>query len=99
MLSLARSRYTLLSQFIFIATNGAGVLLGVIYNTNTPDLYPNNSHHKLGWIVTWVVGAQVLIGLLGRIAGALSGKRTQVDAASGEYQAFIPVSTGGDGGT
>jgi len=92
MLSLARSRYTLLVQFVFIAANAFGVLLGVIYNANTPDLYPNNAHHKLGWIVTWVVLAQVAIGLLGRVAGVLKGGPSSMEL-SREHQAFIPVSS------
>lgn len=92
MLSIARSRYTLPTQFVFIATNAIGVLFSTIYNTNTPDLYPNNAHHKLGWLVTWVLSVQVVVGLLGRVAGAL--KKDGGDAASdaAERQSFIPVS-------
>ncbi|KAK5653554.1 hypothetical protein OQA88_8813 [Cercophora sp. LCS_1] len=89
MLSLARSRYTLASQFVFTMVNGVGVLLGTIYNASTPDLYPNNAHHKLGWVVTWVVGAQVMVGLLARVSGVLSHG---VDR-SHERQSFIPMST------
>lgn len=92
MLSLARSRYTLIAQFVFIAANAFGVLLGVIYNANTPDLYPNNAHHKLGWLVTWVVLAQVVIGLLGRVAGVLKGGPGN-GKLSREHQSFIPVSS------
>ena len=71
MLSLARSRYRLTAQLVFLAVNGGGVLLGTIYNASTPDLYPNNAHHKLGWIVTWTVCAQVVVGLLSSVVGAL----------------------------
>ncbi|OIW26401.1 hypothetical protein CONLIGDRAFT_706645 [Coniochaeta ligniaria NRRL 30616] len=92
MLSLVRSRYTLIVQFVFIAANAFGILLGVIYNANTPDLYPNNAHHKLGWIVTWVVLAQVVIGLLGRVAGVLKGGPGS-ERLSREHQSFIPVSS------
>jgi hypothetical protein len=92
MLSLARSRYTLYSQFAFAATNAFGLLLGVVYNANTPDLYPNNAHHKLGWIVTWIVSAQVVVGLLGRVAGMLKSG-TDHNNYSGERQSFMPVST------
>ncbi|WYZ43048.1 hypothetical protein EsH8_VI_000747 [Colletotrichum jinshuiense] len=92
MLSIARSRYTLALQFVFLAANALGVLLGTIYNNSTPDLYPNNAHHKLGWLVTWVVLAQVLIGLLGRLAGALKNESRET-ANKSEYQSFIPVST------
>ncbi|KAJ3528847.1 hypothetical protein NM208_g10017 [Fusarium decemcellulare] len=59
-LSLARSRFTLPAQFVFLATNAVGLVLGIVYNAQTPDLYPNNAHHKIGWIATWVVSAQVL---------------------------------------
>ncbi|KAL1852065.1 hypothetical protein VTK73DRAFT_9311 [Phialemonium thermophilum] len=90
MLSIARSRYTLILQFVFVLTNAFGVLVGTIYNANTPDLYPNNAHHRLGWIVTWVSLVQVLIGLLGRV----SGKLTRADkSSSAERQSFIPVAT------
>jgi hypothetical protein len=91
MLSLARSRYTLLVQFGFLAVNAGGMLLGVIYNASTPDLYPNNAHHKLGWIVTCVVSAQVVIGLLARVAGMF--KRQRSSSRAEERQGFIPVST------
>lgn len=69
MLSLARSRYTLPAQLVFSASNGLGVFLGIVYNRKTPDLYPNNAHHKIGWIITVVVGAHVFLHLLDRITG------------------------------
>ncbi|KAK1839515.1 integral membrane protein [Colletotrichum chrysophilum] len=92
MLSIARSRYTLALQFIFLAMNALGVVLATVYNANTPDLYPNNAHSKLGWLVTWVVSAQVLIGLLGKVAGASSSRNFETYNKN-EYQSFIPVST------
>ncbi|KAF4983820.1 hypothetical protein FZEAL_857 [Fusarium zealandicum] len=90
MLSIAKSRYTLPAQFVFLATNALGLLLGVVYNTQTPDLYPNNAHHKIGWIVTWVVSAQVLISAVGWIAGALRKDATE---SSSDEHAFLPVPT------
>lgn len=93
MFSLARSRYTLPTQFIFVATNAFGVLLSTIYNAKTPDLYPNNAHHKLGWVVTWVLLAQVVVGLVGRVAGAFN--KSQGDDAGAhatERQSFMPIS-------
>ncbi|KAI0850239.1 hypothetical protein F5Y00DRAFT_252327 [Daldinia vernicosa] len=92
MFSIARSRYTLPVQFLFLVTNALGVVLGITYNANTPDLYPNNAHHKLGWLVTWVVSAQVFISLVGRVAGVMGGKGTE-GYGKEEEQAFIPVST------
>lgn len=93
MFSLARSRYTLPTQSLFIAANALGVLFSTIYNGKTPDLYPNNAHHKLGWLVTWVLSAQVVISLLGRVGGAFNktkGQNSLVNAQ--ERQSFIPVS-------
>lgn len=91
MFSLARSRYTLPTQFAFLAVNALGVLFSTIYNAKTPDLYPNNAHHKLGWAVTWIVSAQVLVGLVGRLAGAFS-KKTDSALNIAERQGFLPVS-------
>lgn len=69
MLSIAQSRYTIPVQFTFLVLNSVAVLLITIYNADTPDLYPNNAHHKMGWLLTWVFGAQVLMGLINAYAG------------------------------
>lgn len=82
MLSISRSRYSLLVQFVFLAVNGAGVLLVTLYNASTPDLYPNNAHHKLGWVLTWVTIAQVVIGVISAYT------KRKDDRGS-----FVPVST------
>ncbi|PLB50190.1 hypothetical protein P170DRAFT_354717 [Aspergillus steynii IBT 23096] len=88
MLSMARSRYALVSQFFFLVLNALGLLVGIIYNSQTPDLYENNAHHKIGWIATWVISAQVIMSLLFAYAG-----RGESDSASYERAAFLPVST------
>ncbi|EFY99535.2 integral membrane protein [Metarhizium robertsii ARSEF 23] len=75
MLSIAHSQVALAVQFAFLAVNAFGVLLGVMYNSQTQDLYPNNAHHKIGWIITAVMFAQVLIHLVGRQVGAMAGRR------------------------
>jgi hypothetical protein len=80
LLSIARSRYTLLTHFAFLVVNAAGILLSTIYNASTPDLYPNNAHHKLGWLLTWVVSAQVMMGVI----NAYTRK---------ERVAYIPISS------
>ena len=64
MLSLARAKFpALVAQFVFLAANAVGLLCGTVYNSRTPDLYPNNAHHKIGWLATWVMAAQAVIGL------------------------------------
>ncbi|KAK6852051.1 hypothetical protein PG995_012176 [Apiospora arundinis] len=93
MFSIARSRYTLVSQFAFLVTNALGVVLGISYNASTPDLYPNNAHHKIGWVATWMVCAQVLISLVGRVAGVMGAQASPLEHnKEAERQAFIPVS-------
>jgi len=81
MLSISRSRYNLLVQFIFLAVNGVGVLLVTFYNAATPDLYPNNLHHKVAWILTWIMGAQAVMGVI-----SVYSRRKDARGA------FIPVS-------
>ena len=44
--------------------NAIGLVVGVIYNANAPDLYENNAHHKIGWVATWVMSAQTVVGLI-----------------------------------
>lgn len=87
MLSIVRARSALPVQFIFTALNALGVFLITIYNTSTPDLYPNNSHHKLGWVLTWLVGAQVVTGIISAYTGQ-RGHKTQA-----ERNDYMPVST------
>jgi hypothetical protein len=91
MLSIARSRLALPLQFLFLVFNAFGLLLGTIYNSQTPDLYPNNAHHKIGWIVTWVITAQVVMALIFAYAGRGESKKSQVH--SFERAAFLPVAT------
>jgi len=89
MFSVARSRFALPTQFLFLAVNALGLFLGIIYNAQTPDLYEHNVHHPIGWIVTWVMVAQVVMGLILRY----SGKGHEKDGAAYERAAFLPVST------
>ncbi|KAL4990342.1 hypothetical protein BDW68DRAFT_154554 [Aspergillus falconensis] len=88
MLSVARSRLALLSQFIFLVVNAVGLFVGIVYNSQTPDLYENNAHHKIGWVATWVFAAQVVMALIFAYAG-------RGDKAGNAYERaqFLPVST------
>ncbi|PGH26619.1 hypothetical protein AJ80_01748 [Polytolypa hystricis UAMH7299] len=89
MFSIARHRLALPVQFLFLVVNAFGVLLGIVYNSQTPDLYENNVHHKIGWIATGVMSAQVLMALV----FAYSGRDKETNGASYERVAFLPVST------
>ncbi len=88
MFSISRSRLALPTQLVFLVLNGLGVLFGTIYNVNTPDLYPNNAHHTIGWIATWAMTAQVIMGLL----FLYSGRIKTTSGAAHERAAFLPIS-------
>lgn len=92
MFSISRSRYTLPTQFACLALNGIGALLAIIYNASTPDLYPNNAHHKLGWVLTWVFGAQMILGIICAYVKKGNPEVTPVSIeAMAEYQRVDPL--------
>lgn len=86
MFSVARSRLALPTQFLFLVLNALGLLVGIIYNSQTPDLYVNNSHHKIGWIATWVMIAQTVMGVI----FAYSGRGRNDRGSPHERAAFLP---------
>lgn len=88
MFSIVRSRYNFPTQLSFSALNAVGVTLALIYNARTPDLYPNNFHHKFAWIITWIVCAQTFMALI-RI---YADKKYDADNST-QSVPFIPVST------
>src|SRR5215471_305231 len=89
MFSVARFRLALPTQFLFLIVNTLGLLLGIVYNSQTPNLYANNAHHKIGWISTWVVIAQAIMGLL----FVYSGRDRDKQGSSYERATFLPVPT------
>ena len=64
MLSIARSRLAIPTQFVFLATNAIALLFGFAYNHQTPNLYDNDVHSKIGWVITWVASAWVFMALV-----------------------------------
>ena len=81
MLSIARSRLTLPSQLAFLGTNALALLLGVIYNHKTPDLYTNDSHSKTGWIITWIASAWVFLWVVQMYTGRAESSAEGDEAA------------------
>lgn len=90
MLSVARSRLALATQISFFGLNAAGLLVGTIYNSKTSDLYENNLHHKLGWAITWIFLAQIIVGLLRFYT---NGRADNDEADKEERVSFMPIST------
>ncbi|PWW74944.1 hypothetical protein C7212DRAFT_358750 [Tuber magnatum] len=89
-LAIASSRYHLPAQFLFLIIHSFGVFLSILYNSATPDLYPNNSHHKLGWAIIWILAAQCILGVLGR-AVRFARCTGNIGGTGEETSGFIPV--------
>lgn len=89
MLSLSRSRFTLITRLSFLGLNAAGILVGRIYNSKTPELYANNSHNKIGWVVTCIVLVQCLVGVVRPYAGPAKEYLSKLE----ERAALIPTTT------
>ena len=64
MFSVARSKSALLINLLFVTANTTGLVLGIIYHSQTPDLYEKNVHNKLGWIATLTTLVYVVLGLI-----------------------------------
>ena len=88
MLSIGRSRLASTAQLTFISINAVGLLFGTIYNTKTPDLYENNVHHKLGWVVTWIASVQTILVLLRKHGRAGNTSRTSYETTIAPYRNF-----------
>jgi hypothetical protein len=87
MLTIARSKLSLPVQFGFFIVNFAGVVLAMIYNSKTPDLYPHNAHHSIGWLLTWTTVAQICLALISASA-RLRGENSKLE----EHLPFIQAS-------
>ena len=88
MLSIARSRLALVVQLSFLGIHSIALLLGTIYTYNTPQLYENNCHSKVGWIVTWVVVVQCITGVV-KLAAVLGKERK----APEEQESLLQMTT------
>lgn len=64
MLSVARSRFTIPSQFLFLALQAVTLLTAVVYDAKTPDLYENNAHYKLRWPLFFISAVWLFLGLV-----------------------------------
>ena len=89
MLSVARSRFALVIQLLFLGFHSLGLLLAAVYSSKVPDMYEKNVHSKIGWIGSCVVVVQCVIGLV-----KLAASTGKPQDARGEYRTgFLPVST------
>ncbi|KAF1839588.1 hypothetical protein BDW02DRAFT_1021 [Decorospora gaudefroyi] len=81
MFSIARSRFTLPSQLAFLTANAIALMLGLVYDRKTPELYAGNAHNKIGWAITWIASAWVLMAFIQVYAGKSEAHSMKDEAA------------------
>jgi len=81
MFSVARSRFTLPMQLAFLATNALALVLGIVYDHKTPEMYAGNAHSKTGWAITWIASAWVFLALVQAYAGRSDARSTEDEFA------------------
>lgn len=67
--------------------NTSGVVMSMIYNNKSPDLYPHNVHHLLGWLLTCLAFAQAVMAWAPSYTSGRGGK-----TVSKEMTGFLPLS-------
>ncbi|KAJ6264661.1 hypothetical protein Dda_0810 [Drechslerella dactyloides] len=82
MFAVAKSNLHIPVQLVFLAVNGFAIFLSVIYNAQTPDLYPANAHHRMGWVVVAVLTAQTAVGVIFSVAKSRDGPATKEEDSS-----------------
>ncbi|KAF2492595.1 hypothetical protein BU16DRAFT_465910 [Lophium mytilinum] len=100
--SVARSRLTMAAQLVFLVINAVGVLTGIIYNQSTPNLYEHGKHGMIGYIITVLAFAWVLLGLADTYTRRKLHKRrfdgtespSQIEASGWQSARLIADSTG-----
>ena len=64
----------------------------MVYNAKTPDLYPNNSHHQIGWVSICVAVARIAIALT-RSLGDLKMGRSLPHKLMGQHRHCQSISS------
>jgi len=61
---LSKSHLYYPTQLAFVGCNVLGIACSIMYNMRTPDLYPNNVHHKIGWMIMGLLTVHTVMGVL-----------------------------------
>src|SRR5579859_2433829 len=73
MLGVAQSSFHIPVQIAFLVMTTIGIIFAIIYNSATPDFYENNAHHKIGWVIVWMLVAQIASGMIRGVARYVNG--------------------------
>ncbi|ODQ56374.1 hypothetical protein SAICODRAFT_4555 [Saitoella complicata NRRL Y-17804] len=64
MFGVAQSPFHVPVQLAFLGLTALGTAFAILYNSMTPDMYENNSHHNMGWVLIAMLGAQAVSGII-----------------------------------
>ena len=64
MINIVGSRLRYHFRIVFLGLHGIGMILGLTYKSNTPDLYPGSSHGKLGGVLTVLLVTHFIVDIL-----------------------------------
>ncbi|KAF3906309.1 hypothetical protein ABW20_dc0103321 [Dactylellina cionopaga] len=80
--AVAKSNLHIPAQFVFLAINGLAIFLSFIYNAQTPDLYPANAHHRMGWVAVAILIAQTVVGIVFSVAKSKDAPISKEESSS-----------------
>ena len=89
MLGVAQSAFHIPVQIAFLTLTTIGVVFAIMYNSATPDFYENNAHHKIGWVIVWMLVAQVVSGMIRGVARYVNGDPQSRDIADQAEHMFM----------
>ncbi|KAF8424058.1 integral membrane protein-like protein [Tirmania nivea] len=91
--NLSRSPLYYPTQLAFVGGNFLGVVCSMMYNVRTPDLYPNNVHHKLGLMIIGLLTIHTIMGMIWRRS---SGSARSVGSTKKLESSYTPLYTSTD---
>src|SRR5271167_387848 len=87
MLGVAQSSFHIPVQVAFVIMTTIGIVFAIMYNSATPDFYENNAHHKIGWVIVWMLVAQIVSGMIHGAARYVNGDQSSSRAQNLANQA------------
>ena len=89
MLGVAQSSFHIPVQIAFVTMTTIGIVFAILYNSATPDFYENNAHHKIGWVIIWMLAAQVVSGMIRGVARYVRGPSRVQELANDAEDMFM----------
>ncbi|KIW81893.1 hypothetical protein Z517_04919 [Fonsecaea pedrosoi CBS 271.37] len=75
-LEMARSNLVYPARILLLGLHALGTVFGLAYNSKTPDLYRNSSHHALAWTLTAFAVLESIVRIMRSLSRSRSVKAT-----------------------